>query len=45
VGAVLDDVTAAVAVPGSFTRMIETHRLGPGAVVGQTTASTVYAGD
>jgi molybdenum cofactor biosynthesis enzyme MoaA len=47
VGVVLDDVTAAVAVLDSFTRMIETHRLAPAAVVGQTTASAsaFYAGD
>ena len=42
---VLDDVAAAVAVPDSFARMIEAHRLEPGGVVDQTTASAVYAGD
>lgn len=45
VGAALDEVATAVAVPDSFARMIAAHRLEPGAVVGQTTASAVYAGD
>lgn len=44
VGAVLGDVAAAVAVPGSFARMVAAHRLEPGAVVDQT-ASVVYVGD
>lgn len=42
---VLDDVAAAaVAVPGSFARMVEAHRLESGGVVDQT-ASVVYVGD
>lgn len=45
VGVTLDDVTAAVAVPDSFTHMIGTHRLAPAAVVGRRRPSAVYAGD
>lgn len=45
VGATLEDVTAAVAVPDSFTQMIGTHRLAPAAVVGRRRPSAVYAGD